>query len=109
MKKNKEQKRARRKLHIKKKLSGTATKPRIFVFKSNKYFYAGLANDETSKVLMSKMSKKKEEEILKMAKEFAKEFKKKKYESAVFDRSGYKYHGLIASFADELRKNGVKI
>lgn len=109
MKKTKEQKRKRRKLHIKKKLSGTSSIPRIFVFKSNKYFYTGLANDESSKVLMSMVCKKKEEEILKMAKKFATDFKKKKYESAVFDRSGYKYHGLIASFADELRKNGVKI
>ncbi len=109
MKKNKEQKRQRRKLHIKKKLSGTSSIPRIFIFKSNKYFYAGLANDESSKVLMSMVCKKKEKEILKMAKKFATDFKKKKYESGVFDRSGYKYHGLIASFADELRKNGVKI
>jgi len=106
---NKAEKRKRRKLHIRKKLFGTSSKPRIFVFKSNKYFYAGLADDERSKVLMSKMSKKTEKEILKMAKKFASDFKKKKYESAIFDRSGYKYHGLIASFVDELRKNDIKI
>ncbi len=39
---------------------------------------------------------------------FAGEYKKKKLE-LVFDRSGYRYHGLIATFADELRSNGVKI
>lgn len=106
---NKTDNRQRRKLHIKKKVRGTAVKPRIFVFKSNKYFYAGLADDDKQVVIMSKMCKKNSEEIKKMAKVFAGEFKKKKLELAVFDRSGYRYHGLIATFADELRKNGVKI
>ncbi|OGC44715.1 50S ribosomal protein L18 [candidate division WS6 bacterium RIFOXYC1_FULL_33_10] len=109
MKKTKKEKREKRKLHIKKRLSGTESKPRVFVFKSNKYFYTGVANDETSTVLTSKVCDKKKEEILKMAKVFAAEMKKKKIEVAVFDRSGYRYHGLIAAFADELRKNGIKI
>jgi len=106
---NKEDKRQKRKLHIKKKISGTSTKPRIFVFKSNKYFYAGLADDDKQIVLMSKMSKKNTDDIKGMAKKFATDFKKKKLEIAVFDRSGYRYHGLIAIFADELRSNGIKI
>lgn len=106
---NKKDKREKRKLHIKKKLSGSSAKPRIFVFKSNKYFYAGIADDDKSVVLMSKMCKKNAEEIKKMAKTFASDFKKKKLELAVFDRSGYRYHGLIATFADELRSNGIKI
>ena len=96
-------------MHIRKKISGTAAAPRIFVFKSNRYFYAGAADDETSTVIMSKMSKKKADDIKKMAKEFAKDLKKKKIETGVFDRSGYKYHGLVALFADELRNNGIKI
>ncbi len=107
MNKTKEQKRQKRKLHIRKNVNGTATKPRIFVFKSNRYFYAGIANDEKSIVVKSMMSKKKEEEIIKMAKNFAKEVNK--FDEAVFDRSGYRYHGLVKSFADELRNNGVKI
>lgn len=107
MKKNNDQKRQRRKLHIRKNLSGTATKPRIFVFKSNRYFYAGLANDEKNIVIKSLMCKRKSEEIKKMAKDFAKIAEK--FESAVFDRSGYRYHGLIALFAEELRSNGIKI
>jgi large subunit ribosomal protein L18 len=107
MKKTKEQKRQRRKLHIRKKVNGTAEKPRIFVFKSNKYFYAGIANDEKDMVITSMMSKKNEKEIVKMAKELAK--KASKFEDAVFDRSGYKYHGLVKTFAEELRNNGVNI
>ena len=106
---NKKDRRQKRKLHIRKKISGTADVPRIFVFKSNRYFYAGVANDDTSTVIMSKMSKKKAEDIKKMAKEFATSLKKKKIDKGVFDRSGYRYHGLVAMFADELRNNGIKI
>jgi len=106
---NKKDRREKRKLHIRKKISGTADVPRIFVFKSNRYFYAGAANDDTSTVIMSKMSKKKAEDIKKMAKEFATSLKKKKIDKGVFDRSGYRYHGLVAMFADELRNNGIKI
>lgn len=106
---NKKDRRQKRKLHIRKKISGTADVPRIFVFKSNRYFYAGAANDDTSTVIMSKMSKKKAEDIKKMAKEFATNLKKKEIDKGVFDRSGYRYHGLVAMFADELRNNGIKI
>ncbi len=106
---NKKDRRQKRKLHIRKKISGTADVPRIFVFKSNRYFYAGAADDDTSTVIMSKMSKKKAEDIKKMAKEFATSLKKKKIDKGVFDRSGYRYHGLVAMFADELRNNGIKI
>ena len=106
---NKKDRRLKRKLHIRKKISGTADVPRIFVFKSNRYFYAGAANDDTSTVIMSKMSRKKAEDIKKMAKEFATSLKKKKIDKGVFDRSGYRYHGLVALFADELRNNGIKI
>ena len=106
---NKKDRREKRKMHIRKKISGTADVPRIFVFKSNRYFYAGAANDDTSTVIMSKMSKKKAEDIKKMAKEFATSLKKKKIDKGVFDRSGYRYHGLVALFADELRNNGIKI
>ena len=106
---NKKDRREKRKMHIRKKISGTADVPRIFVFKSNRYFYAGAANDDTSTVIMSKMSRKKAEDIKKMAKEFATSLKKKKIDKGVFDRSGYRYHGLVALFADELRNNGIKI
>ena len=44
-----------------------------------------------------------------MAKEFAKTLKAKKIETALFDRNGYLYHGVIAAFADALRENGIKL
>lgn len=105
--KNKNERRIRRKAHIRKSVRGTTDKPRIFVFKSNKYFYAGLADDEKGIVLKTFMCDRKSDDIIAMAKKFAKEAVKS--ESLVFDRSGYKYHGLVKTFADELRKNKVNI
>ena len=86
MTKTKDQKRQRRKMHIRKNVNGTSSKPRIFVFKSNRYFYAGIADDEKNIVVKSVMCKKNSDEIVKMAKVFATEVKK--FDSAVFDRSG---------------------
>lgn len=107
MKKSKEQQRQRRKAHIRKKVSGTTAKPRVFVFKSNKYFYAGIADDVKSIVIKSFMANKKEDDIIAMAKKFAKEANK--FDTVVFDRSGYRYHGLVKAFVEELRKQKVKI
>jgi large subunit ribosomal protein L18 len=99
--------RKRRKLHIRKRVNGTSEQPRLFVFKSNKYFYIGLADDENNKVLMSEKTDKKKESIVKLAKSLSK--KLKKYDKVVFDRSGYKYHGLIKSFVEQLREDKVNI
>jgi large subunit ribosomal protein L18 len=99
--------RKRRKMHIRKTLRGTEEAPRVFVFKSNKYFYAGAANDDKNEVIMSKMCDRKEKEIKSLAKEMSK--KLSKYDKLVFDRSGYKFHGLIKTFVEELRSNKVNI
>jgi len=107
MTKSKKEQRKRRKAHIRKNIHGTAEKPRVFVFKSNRYFYAGIADDDRSVVIKSFVAKKNSDDIIAMSKKFAKEAGK--YESVVFDRSGYKYHGLIETFVEELRKQKVKI
>jgi large subunit ribosomal protein L18 len=99
--------RKRRKMHIRKTLNGTAEAPRVFVFKSNKYFYAGVADDDKNAVLMSTMCARKEKDIKDLAKEMSK--KLKKFDKLVFDRSGYKYHGLIKTFVETLRENKVNI
>lgn len=109
MNKTKKQQRERRKMHIRKNVNGTASKPRIFVFKSNRYFYAGMADDEKGIVLKSTMCKKNSKEIEKISKKFAEEMKKEKIQNAVFDRNGYKYHGLIKTFVEGLRSNGINI
>lgn len=105
----KEVQRLKRKMHIRKKVSGTDEKPRIFVFKSNMYLHAGVANDESGKVLFGNMQKRNTKGAQTLGDEIAKLLKTKKLEVAVFDRSGYKYHGIIAAFVEQLRKNGIKI
>ena len=105
--KTKKQKRIRRKMHTKKSTRGTSIKPRVFVFKSNKYFYAGIADDDKGIVLKTIMCKKDSDDIIAMSKKFSKEASK--YEILVFDRSGYKYGGLIKIFVEELRKQKIKI
>lgn len=105
----KEAQRLKRKLHIRKKVSGTESKPRVFVFKSNMYLHAGVANDDAGKVLFGNMQKRNSDGAVALGNEIAKLLKGKKVDTAVFDRSGYKYHGIIAKFVEQLRTNGIKI
>ncbi|KKR05656.1 MAG: 50S ribosomal protein L18 [candidate division WS6 bacterium GW2011_GWF2_39_15] len=105
----KKQNRIRRKIHTKKKTGGTAEKPRVFVFKSNKYLHAGVANDDSGVVILGGRAKRNTEGVEILGKKMATDMKKKKVDVAVFDRSGYKYHGIIAKFVESLRSNGIKI
>lgn len=109
MKKTKYQQRVRRKLGIRKNISGTADKPRVFVFKSGRYNYAGFADDTTKKVLFSKRTGKNVVEAKKLGEELGKKLVELKIENAVFDRSGYRYHGNVAAIAEGIRSAGVKI
>lgn len=109
MKNSNKEKRLRRKKHIRKSVNGTALKPRVFVFKSNKYFYAGAADDEKGVVLMGMRTPGNAKDIKKMSTDFSKKLAKEFSDVAVFDRSGYKYHGLVALFVEELRNNKIKI
>ena len=109
MNNTKKQQRERRKMHIRKNVNGTMSKPRVFVFKSNRYFYAGMSDDESGKVIKSTVCKKNSKDIEKMSQTFSKEMKDRKIDGAVFDRSGYKYHGLIKVFVDGLREKEINI
>ncbi len=100
-----EELRRRRKLHIRKKISGTAEKPRVFIKKTLKYIYVGVADDDAGKVLKSFRGDRNEKGAKKVGGDMGKWMKKQKIETAVFDRSGYKYHGLLAAVADEIRKD----
>lgn len=105
----KDLKRERRKLHIRKKIFGTDERPRVFVYKSNKYLSAGVADDNAGKVILGGMEKRNSQGAEKLADKLSKLLKNKKLEVAVFDRSGYKYHGILIKFVERLRKNGIKI
>lgn len=102
-------KRNRRVRAVRKNVSGTADKPRVFVFKSNKYIYASVADDSAQKVLMSAMKAKGLKNAKELGLEVGKMMTSKKIEKAVFDRSGYKYHGQVAAIADGLRESGIKV
>jgi large subunit ribosomal protein L18 len=108
----KTRRRVKAKLKIRARISGTELRPRVTVFKSNKYFYAQAIDDVKGVTLAyadgSKLGVKPNREGVKeVAKTLATALKAAKIESIVFDRNGYLYHGVIASFADALRENGI--
>ncbi len=88
--------------------------PKIFIFKSLKYFSAQAVDMETGKVLFGISDKKmvektKSKRIQEMAKKFAQNLKKRKITRVRLERGNYKYHGNIKIFIDVLAKEGVKI
>jgi len=106
---------ARKKRHYKmrRNLSGTATRPRLTVFKSNKYIYAQLIDDVAGHTLASASSLSLEQSSnIEAAKtvgtEVAKKALDKGIDTIVFDRSGYVYHGKLQALADAAREAGLK-
>lgn len=104
--------RTRRRNRIRSKISGTLERPRLAVFKSNRYISAQLINDETgttlatatSKSATGKMPKDRAEEVGRLVAEQA---KAKKVTFAVFDRGGYIYTGAVKAVAEGARKGGL--
>lgn len=106
-------KRLHRKRRIRAKISGTAIRPRLSVFRSLNNIYVQVIDDENGKTLLSvnlKEAAKKNDVAgaAKVGKLVADKCKKAKIEKIVFDRSGYKYHGKVKAIAEEARKNGLK-
>lgn len=114
---------ARKKRHyrLRRYLSGTAVRPRLTVFKSNKYIYAQLIDDVKGHTLVSASTvdtnfvsaeKLKNTSNMDAAKsvgtQVARKAKDLGIEEVVFDRSGYIYHGKIAALADAAREGGLK-
>lgn len=108
--------RKKRQQSIRKKLSGTAERPRLCVFRSNRYIYAQLIDDTKQKVLFSYSStslkdsktKKKTEIALEVGKAIGKIAVDKGIKQVAFDRAGYKYHGRVKALADGARAAGLK-
>jgi large subunit ribosomal protein L18 len=106
--------RLRRKKRVRGKISGVADKPRLTIFKSNKYFYAQAIDDVTCTTLASADSRAlkltvSRDSVIKVASLLAETLKSKKIENVVFDKNGYLYHGVVKAFADALRDNGIKL
>ena len=103
----------RRHKKIRTKIFGTAEKPRLAVFKSNKYIYGQLINDDKATTIISLSSMKIKgktfmERCTETGKEIAKLAQGKKIEQVVYDRGGFKYVGRIKAFAEGARTGGLK-
>lgn len=114
---SKTDRRTRIRRRIRKKLEGTADRPRLAVFRSNSQVYVQVIDDNAGKTLLAASSReksvagdkiKKTEQAAKVGKLIAEKCKEKGIENVVFDRGGYKYHGRVKSLADAARKGGLK-
>ena len=104
---------------LKAMIRGTEQKPRLFFFKSNKYFYAQVINDENHKVIScaSTLEKVVKEQLKSgkggeaaelLGKTLSERLKEHKVEQVVFDRNVYPFMGNVKKFADSVRSNGIK-
>jgi large subunit ribosomal protein L18 len=114
----KQERRQRIKYRIRKRLSGSESRPRMSVYRSNKQIYVQLVNDVTGETLVAASSKEKEiasqkvnkiEQAKLVGKLIAEKAKEKGIETVVFDRNGYLYHGRVKNLADAARESGLKI
>jgi len=111
--KRKNRLRAQRKARVRAKVFGTVETPRLSIFKSNKHFYAQVIDDVSGTTLASVDGKKmglrsNREDVKKVATELGSVLASKNIDTVAFDRNGYLYHGVVASFADALREAGIK-
>jgi large subunit ribosomal protein L18 len=110
----KELRRIKIKQGIRKHISGTAIRPRLSVFRSNKQIYAQVIDDLTGKTLAAVsslgMAEKapKKEIASKVGELIAQKSKEAGIETVVFDRNGYLYHGRVKELAEAARKGGLK-
>lgn len=113
---SKQQRRQRIKRRSLQTVSGTAERPRLSVYRSNKQFYAQLIDDTSGTTLVAAGSLKvteaqkvaRLEQARIMGKELAERAVAAGYSSVVFDRSGYLYHGRVKQFAEAAREAGLK-
>ena len=111
-----EQRRLKRRRRVRAKVRGTATRPRISVFRSNRGIFAQLVDDETGRTIASVQwtepelrDLKKAEQSTKAGQLLAERGKAAGIERAVFDRGGYQYHGHVKAFADGVREGGIAV
>ena len=108
--------RLKRKIRIRKKIFGTASKPRLAVFKSNKNIYVQAIDDLAQKTIATastlssdlKDQKLTVETSKKVGEQLGEALNKIGIEEAVFDRGGYIYHGRVEAVAEGIREKGIK-
>ncbi|HEV8461496.1 MAG TPA: 50S ribosomal protein L18 [Gaiellaceae bacterium] len=106
--------RLRRHRRVRGKIRGTAERPRLLVFRSNRGIFAQLIDDDAGKTLASagwttlgSFKGNKTEQAAEVGKQLAASAKKAGVETAVFDRGGYLYHGRVKALADGAREGGL--
>ncbi|MDR1429486.1 MAG: 50S ribosomal protein L18 [Spirochaetaceae bacterium] len=112
----KDRKRLKRKIHIRKRISGTAEKPRMSVTRSNRSMSIQVIDDNKGHTLISASTLEKELRGIKRNTEGAaqlgelmgKRLLEKNIKTVVFDRNGYLYHGIVKAMADGARKAGIE-
>ncbi len=106
--------RLRRHKRVRKTISGTQSRPRLNVFRSNKEIYVQVIDDEKQITLASSSSKALKingsniEGAKAVGKDIAEKCKKLKIKTVVFDRGGYLYHGRVEALAQSARENGLE-
>jgi large subunit ribosomal protein L18 len=110
------QARERRHRRVRKRIFGTAERPRLVVFRSNRGIEAQLVDDVEGTTLaaaswlnLKKSFKGKTEQAAEVGKLLAQNAKKAEIEEAVFDRGGYLYHGRVKALAESAREGGLKL
>ncbi len=108
----------RRRIHwrVRQKIRGTAQRPRLNIYRSNKYIYCQVIDDLSGHTLASASSKEdavantgtKTEQAKAVGKLLAERAKEAQVETVVFDRGGYLYHGRVKALADAAREGGLK-
>ena len=113
---DKKMERTRRHIRVRRKISGTAERPRLCVFRSNKNVYAQIIDDVAGNTIVSASTLDKEVKTKHSNKEAAKEVgtliakraTEKKIKTVVFDRGGYIYHGVVKELAEAAREGGLE-
>ena len=112
----KRQQRLRRRRRVRARIVGSAERPRLSVYRSNRGIFAQLIDDEAGRTLASaswlglkSFSGSKTEQAAEVGKKLAEAAKQAGIEAVVFDRGGNKYHGRVAAVADGAREGGLKL
>lgn len=117
--KNKRRLYKKRALRVRNKLRGTASRPRLTIFKSNSHLFVQLIDDDQGKTLASASTydkakrgtpagRKNKEAAAQIGREIAQKAVELQLKQVVFDRGPYKYHGILAAMADSARESGLE-
>ena len=100
----------RKKRRIRNKINGTASRPRLSVYKSLTSIYAQLIDDDAQKTIaMAAVKKKNVDAAKELGQKIGEKAKSSNIETAVYDRNGKLFHGVVKTVADAARESGLKI